>query len=232
MWSGLRAVSFDLDDTLWAVGPVLLRAESALTGWLAERYPRLVALHEPEAARERRVAVTREFPDRAHDLTFVRTESLRQMAAEAGYGPGVAEEAFAVFHAARNAVEPYHDVPEALSRLASRFPLFALSNGNADVRRTPLAAHFQLGISPAEAGVAKPDSGIFEHLFRRTGLKPAEVLHVGDDPVTDVAGGRGAGCRTVWVNRRGVAWPAAHARADAEVSDLNQLVALLAHGGP
>ena len=230
MWSGLRAVSFDLDDTLWEVGPVLLRAESALTDWLAERYPRLVPLHEPEAARERRLAVTRQFPQFAHDLSFVRTESLRQMAAEAGYEPAVADEAFAVFHSARNAVEPYHDVPEALARLAGRFPLFALSNGNADVRRTPLAAHFKLGISPAEAGVAKPDPGIFEHLFRRAGLAPAEVLHVGDDPVTDVAGGRGAGCRTVWVNRLGVEWPAAHARADAEVRDLHELVALLAHG--
>lgn len=232
MWTGLRAVSFDLDDTLWEVGPVLVRAEQALTDWLAERYPRLVPLHGAEAARERRLSVIRQFPERAHDLSFVRTESLRQMAAEAGYAPDIAHEAFAVFHAARNQVEPYEDVPEALARLARRFPLFALSNGNADVRRTPLSAHFQLGISPSEAGVAKPDPRIFEHLFRRAGLTAGEVLHVGDDPVTDIAGGRRAGCRTVWVNRLGSAWPADLARADAEVRNLDDLVALLADGGP
>ena len=227
MWTSLRALSFDLDDTLWDVEPVLVRAEDTLRDWLATRYPRLAALHTPAAARALRQAVADEHPTRAYDLSWIRTESLRRLAVAGDYHPTVAEEAFGVFHAARNAVEPYPDVDPALAALAKRYPLYALSNGNADIRRTPLAAHFTLGVSAGEAGAAKPDPRIFSHLFERAGLAAADVVHVGDDPVTDVAGGRAAGCRTVWVNRRGQPWPAELPPADAEVRDLDGLLALL-----
>jgi putative hydrolase of the HAD superfamily len=230
MWSPLRALSFDLDDTLWEVGPVLARAEATLGAWLAERHPRLAALHQPEPARLLRQQIIEEHPKRAHDLSFVRTESLRRLALASEVDPAVAEQAFAVFRAARNQIEPYPDVPGVLAGLAARYPLYALSNGNAEIHRTPLAAHFAFGVSPGEAGVAKPDRRIFEHLFERAGVQAADVIHVGDDPVTDVAGARAAGCRTVWVNRRGLAWPSHLQRPDAEIDDLHGLVRLLRDG--
>jgi putative hydrolase of the HAD superfamily len=228
MWTGLTVLSLDLDDTLWDVEPVLVRAETKLSAWLGEHYPRVLALHEPLAARARRAEVAARYPHRAHDLSFVRTESLRLMALEAGYEAGIAEEAFRVFHAARNDVRPYDEVPAALERLGRRYTLAALTNGNADIARTPLAAHFRFGVSPVDAGVAKPDPRIFEHLFTVAAVRPSQVLHVGDDPVTDVAGARAAGCRSVWLNRRGSEWPSGLARADAEVSDLAGLAELLA----
>lgn len=227
MWDGLSTLSFDLDDTLWEVGPVLSKAEARLVSFLAEHYPRLAELHEPDAARARRLAVVEMHPERAHDLSFVRIESLRRMAEDAGYPHAVAERAFEVFYEARNVVEPYAEVPGALSALAARYRLVALTNGNADVRRTPLGVHFSHGVSPVDAGCAKPDRRIFEHLFSVTGVPAGRILHVGDDPVTDVGGARAAGCRTVWVNRRGLEWPSHLPRADAEVRDLTELESLL-----
>ena len=44
-------LSFDLDDTLWPVGPVIAAAESALLSWLRARYPRAVVGHSPRVAR-------------------------------------------------------------------------------------------------------------------------------------------------------------------------------------
>ena len=201
MWAELRAVSFDLDDTLWDVEPVLVQAEAVLVAWLARHYPKLAALHTPDAARARRYAIAQAEPVRAHDLSWVRTESLRQMAGEAGYAEGAAEEAFAVFHAARHQVAPYPDVVPALATLARRYRLYALSNGNADVHRTPLASYFHGGVSARHAGAAKPDRRIFNHLLELADLEPDHVLHVGDDPVTDVGGAREAGWHTAWVNR-------------------------------
>ncbi len=32
-------LSFDLDDTLWAVEPVILAAEAAMLAWLREQHP-------------------------------------------------------------------------------------------------------------------------------------------------------------------------------------------------
>lgn len=227
MWTAVRALSFDLDDTLWEVEPVLVRAEAVLGEWLATRYPALAALHTPDNARAVRQSVAVQHPERAHDLSWIRTESLRRLAVAGALHPRIADEAFGVFHAARNAVEPYPEVPQALAVLASRYPLYALSNGNADIRRTPLAAHFKLGVSAGEAGAAKPDRRIFDHLFERIGQVPADVVHVGDDPVTDVEGARLAGCRTVWINRKGTSWPSHLAPPDARITDLGGLLQLL-----
>jgi putative hydrolase of the HAD superfamily len=177
--------------------------------------------------RELRLARAREQPERSHDLTWLRTEVLRRCALEAAYPSETAEVAFAVFLSARNALEPYTDVRPALSTLALRYPLFALSNGNADVVRVGLGAFFTGAVSAADAGCAKPDPRIFAKLVAEAGVEPGEILHVGDDPLTDVEGARAAGLKSVWVNRSGIAWPDGVTRADLEVTNLSELVALL-----
>ena len=54
-----------------------------------------------------------------------------------------------------------------------------------------------------EAGVRKPAPEIFADTLRRVGGEPATAVHVGDDPVLDVAGARAAGLRVVRVTVRG-----------------------------
>ena len=39
----IRAICFDLDNTLWDVFPVIMRAERAMYDFLAARYPKTVA---------------------------------------------------------------------------------------------------------------------------------------------------------------------------------------------
>ena len=70
-------------------------------------------------------------------------------------------------------------------------------------------------------------SNLVRHLLEVAGLPAHAVLHVGDDPHTDVAGARDAGLATAWVNRVGREWPAELARADVEVGSLAEVVALL-----
>jgi len=106
-------------------------------------------------------------------------------------------------------------------------PLVSISNGNADLERIGLRAHFRHCIAARECGVAKPDAAIFHDACTRLGLPPENVLHVGDDPLLDVAGARDAGLRTAWLNRHAAGWPthaAVGVRADLELHDLTQLV--------
>ena len=51
----LRAIIFDLDNTLWDVGPVILRAEHAMFDFLAARYPRVTERHDLDSMRDVRV---------------------------------------------------------------------------------------------------------------------------------------------------------------------------------
>jgi len=59
---------------------------------------------------------------------------------------------------------------------------------------------FEIVWGPAEAGAAKPDAAFFRGLLARLALPAEAVLHVGDDPIHDVAAARGAGLRAVAID--------------------------------
>ena len=129
----IRAICFDLDNTLWEIGPVLNRAERILADWLGRRYPRITQRFTPAEMLEVRAALLAEQPHQAHDLSFLRRETIARCAALVGYKRDMALEAFTVWHAARNQVEPYGEVIPALEKLKTRFRLATLTNGNADL---------------------------------------------------------------------------------------------------
>jgi len=223
----VQAVIFDLDDTLWEVGPVIVRAEHALLRFLAERYPRVLERHTLESMRALRVRMAIEHPAMRHDFTWLRLESLRHHACEAGYPEAMAEQAFAVFYAARNEVTLYDDVLPALGRLHGRYRLFAASNGNADLEAIGLGRYFEASLAAREAGMLKPDPRIFSLLLGRAGIEASRALHVGDDAHADVEGARRAGVTPVWVNRDGGDWPQASAPPPLTVRSLLELADLL-----
>ena len=223
----VRAICFDLDNTLWDIEPVLMRAERILADWLERRYPRIPERFSASDIAEMRASLLREQPQQAHDLSYLRRETIARLAVAAGYERDMAHEAFALWHAARNQLEPYADVIPALERLGRRFRLATLSNGNADLSVIGLAHHFEVTLNAGALGCAKPDVRAYERLAESLTLQPAEILFVGDEPHADVVGPRAAGMQTVWVNRGGVVWPDALPAADACISGLDGLVTLL-----
>ena len=219
----VHAVAFDLDNTLWDIGPVIERAESRLHAWLSEHCPRIperVSIEEMRAARE---ALAHEEPHNAHDFTYLRLASLARHARECGYDEEVAQRAFEVFFAARHELELFADVRAGLERLRSRFPLATLSNGNADLARIGLADFFVLSLNARQIGVGKPHPRCFARLAQDLRLNPHDILYVGDDPMLDVEAARAAGMSTAWVNRFNQQWPAELAPADLVVTDFTQL---------
>lgn len=224
----IRAICFDLDNTLWEIEPVLTRAERILSDWLRSRYPRITARFSSQAMQEAREALLREQPHQAHDLTFLRRETIARLAAAVGYDRDIAHEAFATWHAARNQCSPFADVVPALETLRTRFRLATLSNGNADLACIGLARHFEVSLHAAELGCAKPHPRAYLALADALTLAPAEILFVGDEPHADVVGPREAGMKTAWVNRFDARWPGDLPPPDLTVRDLGGLVQLLA----
>lgn len=222
----VRAISLDLDDTLWPIWPTIARAERALGAWLAAQAPATGAFW---ADAERRLAlreqVVQDSPDRAHDMGHLRHESIRRALAQSGDDEALAGPAFDVFYAARHEVELYPDALAALEFLAARFPLVAVTNGNADLARIGLQPHFRAAFSASGFGVAKPDARIFQAAADAVGVPPEAVLHVGDDALLDVLGAHAAGMQTAWVNRGEHPWTQA-VQPHASVADLGELCAL------
>jgi 2-haloalkanoic acid dehalogenase type II len=221
----VRAIAFDLDNTLWDVEPVLVRAEGALQAWLAEHGPRIVARLTSADMRRAREELARREPQHAHDVTYLRLAALAGHAREHGYDETLAHQAFAVFVAARNEVEVFPDVAPGLARLRRRFKLGSLSNGNADLKHIGLDHLFAVSLNARQIGAAKPERRCFEQLARELDCRAHEILYVGDEPLLDVAAARAAGLRTAWMNRGALTWPQELAPADLNVNDCTQLAA-------
>jgi putative hydrolase of the HAD superfamily len=223
METPIEAICLDLDDTLWPISPVIRRAEQVTLDWLVVNYPDIASQLIQQDMQQRLASFTQSFPQYSHDMTHVRRSLLSALAVQGGHSSQVGEDAFEVFFEERNRVDLYLDVLPALAWLSARYPLVAVTNGNADLRMVGLDEFFVASVQAREVGTPKPQKKIFDVAVEKAGVPHAHILHVGDDPHTDVEGAREAGMQTAWVNRRAECWPANIAPPGLVVSDLEEL---------
>jgi len=118
----------------------------------------------------------------------------------------------------------YADAAPALRQLAAAgLKLAVIANWDISLtdvlRRLGLAEPFAAIVTAAAVGAAKPAPEPFRAALEQLGVDAARCVHVGDDPVTDIAGARGAGLTAVLVDRSG--------RAPDSLPDLSGLPARL-----
>ncbi|MBK6280169.1 MAG: HAD family hydrolase [Gammaproteobacteria bacterium] len=223
-------ITFDLDDTLWDVAPVLARAEQRVEQWMRVHCPRVPERFDRAALMDLRRRLHRERPDLQHRISELRIEAMRLALLAAGHDEAsarrLAARAFAVFMEGRHDIEPFAGVDTVLDRLARHYVLGALTNGNADVFRLPLGRHFRFAFSAEALGASKPAPGHFEAALRAADVTPGRALHVGDHLEHDVLGARRAGMTAVWFNRAGREHEG-NEPAHAEFRDFEELPALI-----
>lgn len=223
----IRGISIDLDDTLWPIWPTIERAEKALHDWLVHNAPMAAALFSsPTALREIRDYMATSRPELKHDMSALRRESIRLALYRANENPLMADTAFDVFFAERQRVTLFDDAGPALAFLAERYPVVALSNGNADLKVIGIAGHFKAAISAREFGVGKPDPRIFHAAAGAIDLNAEDILHIGDDATLDGLGALNAGMQAAWLNRADNMWPH-EAQPQVTVGTLAELCEML-----
>lgn len=222
----IKALTFDLDDTLWDNRPVLMAAEQTLYDWLARHYPRIGQHYSLEDLRELRMDLVRQQPELGHNMTQLRKFSLRSAAYTAGYDDSLVEPAFEIFIKARHRITLYDDVIPALKIFKQAgYRIASMTNGNADVKRLGLDHLFEFSLSAETIGRGKPHPQIFHAACRHAAIQPHQLAHIGDDPTTDLVGGQAAGVKVIWMNR--LRHPrAAGMELDAEVHSMSELLAL------
>jgi 2-haloalkanoic acid dehalogenase type II len=226
----IKAIIFDLDDTLWPLRSLISRAELSLFAWLLEKVPAIGEHHTVDSLRERRMAMIPTDPRFSYDLWALRHTALLQVLDEFQADLKLADEGMQVFAHARNQVEMFDDVPHALALLQQEYVLATISNGFADLQAIGLAPHFQFSLAAHEFGCAKPDPRIFQAALERLQLPAHEVMYVGDDLRLDVAGAQEVGMRAAWMNRYKMQLhetPHPHVTPDLIVHDLHQLKSAL-----
>ncbi len=100
----------------------------------------------------------------------------------------------------------FSDVLPALQRLREAgIKRAVISNADADV--TNLCTHLAFAhemnaiITSAVVGWEKPDPRTFRAALDALGVEPAAVVHIGDQPKSDVAGARSAGMQAALIDR-------------------------------
>ena len=232
IFSGIRCVIFDLDDTLWPCEPTIMNAEIALYEWLAENYTKITQKFSFEDVREHRAEFARRNIHLAHDVTALRKESLAELASKFEYPLQMADEGLALFREHRNRVEFFADALPTLSKLAKHFKIGAITNGNADLEAIGARNYFDFVVTARDAGTAKPNEKIFIYAQGKTDYACHELIYVGDHPAIDMLGCIKSGWRSLWFNPEEAPWPEdelhKNYRPDAEIQKLSQLPKLLA----
>lgn len=103
-----------------------------------------------------------------------------------------------------------------------------ITNGNhalqyAKIDMLSLREHFDEIIATGDYSVHKPDKEIFDIMRNKFVYLPEEMVYVGDNPVNDIKGARGAGWKTIWMKSTGY-WDEKVDRADREVSHVSEII--------
>ena len=223
----IKLLSFDLDDTLWPCMPTIVAAEKKLYDWLAQTVPEISTRFDIEGLRKNRYEFLQQRPELSHDLSALRIESLKALAAEMKLDSDWVQPAFEHYYEARQQVTLFDDVAPVLDALQDDYRLIALTNGNANIEKAGVAHWFEFSLSAAEVGYQKPHGLFFDIVREKTRLSTEEIVHIGDDPYRDIAGAVEAGVRSIWLNREGQTWRHDDYQADHQISTLTELPEIL-----
>ena len=203
----IAAISLDLDDTLWPIAPTIERAEARLHAWLEAHFPVVAQAYPVATMRALRERIWLENAALQHDFTATRLMSLRVAMLPLGALEADVHQAFELFLEARNDVTLFPGALASLQSLAAHWPVVALTNGNADLRRIGLEHYFHARIDARSFGAAKPDRGIFHAACSAAATAPEHTLHIGDHAHQDVYGAINAGMYAAWITAPNSEWP-------------------------
>ena len=134
------------------------------------------------------------------ELTVLVEKGLVHGAKAGEYGEKVAQYCY------RHAAACIDKARPTLDYLHARYPMVLVSNfyGNVEevLRDFCLDHYFKTIVESAVVGVRKPDPRIFTLGVEALGMKPEEVLVVGDSLSKDILPAESIGCHTAWIKGR------------------------------
>ncbi|MBW3698548.1 5-amino-6-(5-phospho-D-ribitylamino)uracil phosphatase YigB [Vibrio sp. T187] len=229
----IKAMTFDLDDTLYDNWPVIARVEREMVKWFHRAHP-ISASMSFDSWQQVKQQVLEQQPFLKHDVTLWRHTQIKHGLMQLGYSEIQAQQAaddgIGQVLVLRNQIDIPQETHQVLEQLSLAMPLIAITNGNVDPHRIGLACYFQSILKAGPDGRAKPYPDMFLKAKQQLGLPGDAILHVGDHLVTDVQGAKRNGFQACWFND-GKLNLQQHAKAttvpDIEIHRLPELLHLL-----
>ncbi len=200
MTARIRAVSFDLDGTLYELRPTRLRM-------LAACFPRWRTLRVGRAVREELRG--RSFATGAALLDEEARVAAERLERDAPTTKALLHELFNVRLArVLETTGPRSGVRAVLQQLVDDGVKIAVisDRGHVAAKLAALGLHdlpWSALVSADDEGVLKPGAALFARCAERCGVGVGDMVHIGDRDDADGAGARAAGCGFVFVQRPG-----------------------------
>jgi len=224
----LRALVFDLDDTLYPERSYIISGFKAVASWISGR----TGLSSETAEKE--LLTLHDKGERTR--TFDRWLEIRALP-QADY----LNEMIQTYRQHPPRIVAYPGAEPLLSRLRASHRLGLVSDGYQEVQRLKLDS---LGLSNYLEAVVysdafgrkdwKPSTKPFEAVLSMLGVSPSEAAYIADNPLKDFLGAREIGMTTIRVRHRGGYYadcepPTPSHAPDHQIKDILELEALL-HG--
>ncbi len=205
----IKALTFDLDDTLYDNRPVIENMEKIFLTWLKGCDPTANGISVTEWQDIKRHALAQS-PTLKHDVTQWRWHSLFLLFRQWGFSVSLASDranegvALSLVERQKVCISPL--THKILSQLQSHFPLVAITNGNVDIQKIGLESYFSAAFYAGKDGQAKPESDLFQLAEQYLNVAASSILHIGDHPISDVKGAQKMGFQTCWLNETSMPW--------------------------
>ncbi len=204
-FTGIKAISFDGDQTLWDFQAVMYHSLEYVLKELATLNPAAASRLDIPMMIAIRNRMTEKLKGKVTNLEEIRLEAFKQtLRAVDCPDDDLASHLNTVYLNHRfEDIRPYDDVVPALRALKQRFRLGLLSNGNSYPERCGLEGLFDFVIFSQDCGFEKPDPEFYRFSLEVAGCPAGWLLHVGDSIENDVIGALDCGIASVWLNRDG-----------------------------
>jgi len=234
----IKAISFDLDDTLYANASVMINAEAKMVAYFTKHFnERLTNGYKGLILDQKfwwpfRTQAITEQASLTHDVVALRLESYFLGACSLGFSKKQAKDKAQQAMDYFSIVRSQFTVPQAshrlLEKLAHYYPLVAISNGNVDTKAIGINHYFKHVFHAVDGIKQKPNAEMFQMACSKLAIKPQQLLHVGDCGRADIQGAIAAGCQTAWLPLYNIGKPLT-VLPHMVLSDITELADLLAN---
>jgi len=228
MFTGVKAIIFDMDDTLYPEEQYVLSGFRAVSDWAEE------TLGIPS---EKGFAQLKTMFEQG-----VRGNTFNLFLAEHGIDEqAMVERMLSVYREHKPHLRLFPQVKDLVAKLSERFKLGLVSDGYLEVQEKKWKAlaleHYFAAVIFSDIWGRehwKPNPRPYLEAMSRCGTSASETIYVGDNPNKDFLGAKELGIGTVMVRRpggvySGIQSPSSAHGADAEITGLTELLNLIDH---
>ncbi|MCF2947286.1 HAD-IA family hydrolase [Paraglaciecola aquimarina] len=197
----IKAITFDLDDTLYENTSVIKKANAALIEFMYANFPETTKL-EQDYWKKLQTIIVKQSPILKNDMGKLRLQTLLLGFENLGYSQSKAQnsaqECFTFFYSQRSNFVVRDEVHHVLAQLSKHIPLVAITNGNVDLEPIGIQEYFSQAFRASVDLLMKPNPDMFIAAQEYLKLPASNILHVGDNLHKDVYGAIKAGYQSAW----------------------------------